>query len=100
MRPEGAGPGGEWPEGVLPNGAPPEDGMPDGLQMPQGGGMALTSAREGSNLKYIDDNISSYTVLRESAVTDRTNDSDFVKIIEMHEKLGYRCCIRKPSGCK
>lgn len=50
---------------------------------------------QGADLKYIDDNIDSYSILRDSAVFDNTKDKDFKKIIEMMESLSTGDDIEK-----
>ncbi|MDM0491304.1 CotH kinase family protein [Clostridium perfringens] len=42
---------------------------------------------EGADFKYIDDNISSYSTLRDSAVFKSTTDEDFENVIEMMKSL-------------
>ncbi|MDZ4993352.1 spore coat protein CotH [Clostridium perfringens] len=42
---------------------------------------------EGADLKYIDDNVSSYSTLRDSAVFKSTKDKDFENVIEMMKSL-------------
>lgn len=41
----------------------------------------------GADFKYIDDNIESYSTLRESAIFDKTTDKDFEKVITMLKNL-------------
>lgn len=41
----------------------------------------------GADFKYIDDNISSYSTVRDSAVFKRTTDKDFKKVINMIKNL-------------
>ncbi len=60
----------------------------DGGNMPQiGGGKMGGRAAEGADFVYIDDNISSYSIVRESAVLKRTSDADFKKVINMFKNL-------------
>ncbi|WP_315079185.1 CotH kinase family protein [uncultured Clostridium sp.] len=57
-------------------------------EMPQmGGGKMGGRAVEGADFVYIDDNISSYSIVRESAVLKRTTDTDFKKVINMFKNL-------------
>lgn len=42
---------------------------------------------QGADLKYIDDNIDSYSILRDSAVFKNTTDKDFKNIIDLMESL-------------
>ncbi len=41
----------------------------------------------GTNLKYVDDNIESYSIVRDSAVFKTTTDKDFKSIIDMMKSL-------------
>ena len=45
------------------------------------------SNNQGADLKYIDDNISSYSLLRESALFKKTTDKDFENVIKMMKSL-------------
>ncbi|WP_252249770.1 CotH kinase family protein [Clostridium sp. ZBS13] len=57
-------------------------------EMPQMGGNKMGGrAVEGADFVYIDDNISSYSIVRESAVLKRTTDADFEKVINMFKNL-------------
>ncbi|NFG42417.1 spore coat protein CotH [Clostridium botulinum] len=57
-------------------------------EMPQMGGNKMGSrAVEGADFVYIDDNVSSYSIVRESAVLKRTTDADFEKVINMFKNL-------------
>ncbi|NFI52175.1 spore coat protein CotH [Clostridium botulinum] len=57
-------------------------------QIPQMGGNKMGGrAVEGADFVYIDDNISSYSIVRESAVLKRTTDADFEKVINMFKNL-------------
>ncbi|MCB5943121.1 hypothetical protein LJB68_16455, partial [bacterium 210820-DFI.6.52] len=42
---------------------------------------------QGADLKYIDDDIDSYSILRDSAVFKNTTDKDFKNIIDLMESL-------------
>lgn len=42
---------------------------------------------EGADLKYIDDDVDSYSILRDSAVFKSTTDKDFESVIDMMESL-------------
>ncbi|ELC8442708.1 CotH kinase family protein [Clostridium perfringens] len=42
---------------------------------------------QGADLKYIDDNVSSYSTLRDSAVFKSTTDNDFENVIDMMKSL-------------
>lgn len=42
---------------------------------------------EGADLKYIDDDVDSYSILRDSAVFKNTTDKDFKNIIDLMESL-------------
>ncbi|GAA0702071.1 CotH kinase family protein [Paraclostridium ghonii] len=82
-------------DGNMPemDGKPPEingdipqmgEGMPemDG-DMPKMG----NKDNQGADLKYVDDDTDSYSILRDSAVFKNTTDKDFKKIIKMMESL-------------
>ncbi|KFX59928.1 spore coat protein CotH [Clostridium botulinum] len=57
-------------------------------EMPQMGGNKMGGrAVEGADFVYIDDNVSSYSIVRESAVLKRTTDADFEKVINMFKNL-------------
>ncbi|MBN1063396.1 spore coat protein CotH [Clostridium botulinum] len=57
-------------------------------EMPQMGGNKMGNrAVEGADFVYIDDNVSSYSIVRESAVLKRTTDADFEKVINMFKNL-------------
>lgn len=57
-------------------------GGPEGMEGPGFGG-----SKGGADFKYIDDNLSSYSVVRDSAVFKRTTDNDFKKVINMFKNL-------------
>ena len=42
---------------------------------------------EGADFVYIDDDVSSYSIVRDSAVFKRTTDEDFKKVINMYKNL-------------
>lgn len=42
---------------------------------------------EGADFVYIDDDVSSYSIVRDSAVFKRTTDDDFEKVINMYKNL-------------
>lgn len=46
-------------------------------------------SKGGANLKYIDDNPSSYSVVRDGAIFKKTTDKEFEKVIEMIKNLNY-----------
>ena len=52
-----------------------------------GGGPNSNKDSEGADFVYIDDNVSSYSIVRDSAVFKRTTDSDFEKVINMYKNL-------------
>ena len=61
---------------------------PDGQGGPEGfGGTFGNRNSQGADFKYIDDNVSSYSTVRDSAVLKRTTDSDFKKVINMFKNL-------------
>lgn len=71
-----------------------EDDKNIGNQMPnmknenKGGGMPGSGrATEGADFIYIDDNVDSYSIVRDSAVFKRTTDNDFKKVINMYKNL-------------
>lgn len=52
-----------------------------------GGGPNANRKTEGADFVYIDDQVSSYSIVRDSAVFKRTTDSDFEKVINMYKNL-------------
>lgn len=58
------------------------NGGPGGMGDPNSG-----RSMAGADFKYIDDNISSYSTVRDSAVFKRTTDKDFKKVINMFKNL-------------
>ncbi|NFN87334.1 spore coat protein CotH [Clostridium sporogenes] len=69
-----------------------ENGEKDNKQgMP--GGMGGNS--NGANLKYTDNNIDSYSALRDSAVFKTTTDKDFEKVIKMIKNLNNGTNLKK-----
>jgi len=50
-------------------------------------GMPFGNSKGGANLKYVDDNASSYSVVKDSAIFEKTTDQDFQKVIEMVKNL-------------
>lgn len=90
----------EIPEGMeLPKGL----GLPEGMELPEG--MDLADIKElaesgdvgkmlpkmrgdrSTNLKYIDNQASSYATIREGTITKNTSDADFKNIIQMIASL-------------
>lgn len=69
---------GDNPMGPGGNGGP----VPGGMGGPNSG-----RSMAGADFKYIDDNISSYSTVRDSAVLKRTTDKDFKKVINMFKNL-------------
>ncbi|MGG5461346.1 CotH kinase family protein [Clostridium sp. B9] len=57
------------------------------------GGMGQNT--EGADFKYIDDNIESYSLLRDSAVFKETTDEDFENVVEMMKSLNEGGDIEK-----
>ncbi|WP_294374260.1 CotH kinase family protein, partial [uncultured Clostridium sp.] len=51
------------------------------------GGPNSNKNSEGADFVYIDDDVSSYSIVRDSAVFKRTTDSDFKKVINMYKNL-------------
>ena len=51
------------------------------------GGPNSNKDSEGADFVYIDDEVSSYSIVRDSAVFKRTTDSDFKKVINMYKNL-------------
>lgn len=90
------GDGAEGFDGQLPEGMTPPDGfeLPDGMELPEGmqGNMPGNTGggmRNGSDdvlLKYIDDNVESYSNIFESAKTDIT-EADKTRLIQALKKL-------------
>lgn len=82
---------------------PDENGMQDGnainnegkedVQSEKGnngemrGGPNFNKNVEGADFVYIDDEVSSYSIVRDSAVFKRTTDSDFKRVINMFKNL-------------
>ncbi|WP_460271810.1 CotH kinase family protein [Clostridium sp. CTA-19] len=94
-------PNGGQVDGNMPNGQTPENneqnntnengdkdnnkqGMPGGMP----GGMGGNS--NGADLKYTDDNVDSYSTLRDSAIFKSTTDAEFEKVIDMMKNLNDR----------
>lgn len=50
-------------------------------------GMPSSKDNKGADLKYIDDNLDSYSIVRESAVFKKTSDENFEKFITMVKNL-------------
>lgn len=105
-------PGGNVPNDKVQGDNMPQDNAPQGDNIPQGnvepgeqmqgepnqggnegagnGAGMPTMGRgnsSGANFKYIDDNASSYSVIRDSAVFKKTTDKDFENIVEMIKNL-------------
>ena len=80
-------------EGNKPMNIPNENQNMAGNMNKENAGMGQMSPmmggknNEGADFKYIDDNISSYSTLRDSAVFKSTTDEDFENIIEMMKSL-------------
>lgn len=56
--------------------------------MNKGGGMpGRGRATEGADFIYIDDDVDSYSIVRDSAVFKRTTDDDFKRVINMYKNL-------------
>ena len=72
-------------------GGPGKPGGPGDLGGPGGVGRDP----QGADFKYIDDNVSSYSVVRDSAVFNTTSDSDFKKVITMLKSLNEGTDIDK-----
>lgn len=53
----------------------------------KGGGPGGGRPTEGADFIYIDDEISSYSIVRDSAVFKRTTDDDFKSVINMYKNL-------------
>ena len=74
------------PEGSVPEGLP-EDFMSNG----NGNGMGMPNMMGGNtggaDLKYIDDNIESYSTITESAEFKTTTEEDYQKIVDMIKNL-------------
>jgi len=85
----------EMPEGFDPdNKEMPEGFNPDNMEMPvgdvqrnrmPGGGMGGSTG--GEDLKYIDDNLTSYSTLWDGAVKKSTSEEDYEAIFEMIKSL-------------
>ena len=52
-----------------------------------GGILGMGRATEGADFIYIDDDVSSYSIVRDSAVFKRTTDDDFKRVINMYKNL-------------
>lgn len=64
------------------------DGRPGiGGQQERVGGMGGMNAKGGANLKYIDDNPESYSVIKDGAVLKTTGQNHFKKVIDMIKAL-------------
>ena len=63
---------------------PFENNMNNGANKGAPGGGRPT---EGADFIYIDDNVSSYSIVRDSAVFKRTTDDDFKRVINMYKNL-------------
>lgn len=80
-------------EGNKPMNIPNENQNMAGNMNKENAGMGQMSPmmggknNEGADFKYIDDNISSYSTLRDSAVFKSTTDKDFENVIEMMKSL-------------
>ncbi|ELC8462360.1 CotH kinase family protein [Clostridium perfringens] len=80
-------------EGNKPMNIPNENQNMAGNMNKENAGMGQISPmmggknNEGADFKYIDDNISSYSTLRDSAVFKSTTDEDFENVIEMMKSL-------------
>lgn len=80
-------------EGNKPMNIPNENQNMAGNMNKENAGMGQMSSmmggknNEGADFKYIDDNISSYSTLRDSAVFKSTTDEDFENVIEMMKSL-------------
>lgn len=72
--------GGNQGENNQENNMNKNDGNKGG--MPGGG-----RATEGADFIYIDDDVSSYSIVRDSAVFKRTTDDDFKRVINMYKNL-------------
>ncbi|WP_294401179.1 CotH kinase family protein [uncultured Clostridium sp.] len=68
------------------NGKIPGD-QANGDKGQMGGGPNSNRKTEGADFVYIDDEVSSYSIVRDSAVFKRTTDSDFKKVINMYKNL-------------
>lgn len=68
------------------NGKIPGD-KANGNKGQMGGGPNSNRKTEGADFVYIDDEVSSYSIVRDSAVFKRTTDSDFKKVINMYKNL-------------
>ncbi|MDO5518199.1 MAG: CotH kinase family protein [Clostridium sp.] len=53
----------------------------------KGGGPGGGRPTEGADFIYIDDDVSSYSIVRDSAVFKRTTDDDFKRVINMYKNL-------------
>lgn len=53
----------------------------------QMGGQNSNKNVEGADFVYIDDEVSSYSIVRDSAVFKRTTDKDFEKVVNMYKNL-------------
>lgn len=58
-------------------------------------GMPGGKDNKGADLKYIDDNLDSYSIVRESAVFKKTSDKDFEKFVTMVKNLNEGTDIEK-----
>lgn len=59
----------------------------NGNKVQMGGAPNPNRKTEGADFVYIDDHVSSYSIVRDSAVFKRTTDSDFEKVINMYKNL-------------
>ena len=70
------------------NDASAQNQMPDMKGENKGGGRPGGGRpTEGADFVYIDDDVSSYSIVRDSAVFKRTTDDDFKKVIKMYKNL-------------
>lgn len=96
----GGGPGGMQPPDMQNQDVVPGEKQEGQQMMPEnhqennmnnradkGGNPGGGRPTEGADFIYIDDNVSSYSIVRDSAVFKRTTDDDFKRVINMYKNL-------------